>query len=183
MDIQVNITGLKRAKDLTRPRLWRRAISAAMNIRAKAIAKNVPGELKSHYTHKDALGADKAVITPSTADTLRVTLAYPYTTLPLTKFSHTTFVHRPGAIGMKVQVKQGSEYKLVNGKLGYKGFVQKGTVYERLQKATWKSGVRLPYRPLFGPSVAQMVNSPEMQEYFKAQGTGRGLNLDIERFL
>lgn len=69
-----------------------------------------------------------------------------------------------------VMVKRAGGYKVVQGKLGYKGWLHTGLrhaysaqVFERNQQPTWYQGERLPFHRLLGPSISQMVASPEIQ--------------------
>lgn len=73
----------------------------------------------------------------------------------------------------KVVVVKGSPYKLVQGKYGYKGFLQhkKRQIYERKQHPTWYGKIRAPYYPLYGLSISQMARARRVQtNEFKKYG-------------
>lgn len=65
----------------------------------------------------------------------------------------------------EVTIRRGQP-RIVFGKLHYGGFrqrkgenVSKAQIFERLQKATWENGKRLPIRPLYASSLSQMANT------------------------
>ena len=64
----------------------------------------------------------------------------------------------------EVTIRRGQP-RIVFGKLHYGGFrqrrgenVSKSQIFERLQKATWENGKRLPIRPLYAISLSQMAS-------------------------
>lgn len=79
-----------------------------------------------------------------------------------------------------VQIRKKGSMKLVHGKLGYMGWLHTGRrsgqvgyngqtnkfsskIFERNQQATWADGQRLPIHQLFGPSLVQLLKTPEVQ--------------------
>lgn len=84
-------------------------------------------------------------------------------------------------IATYVQIRRGSAPKLVDGTLGFKGWLHTGrkrgtegfygqantfaaNIFERNQQPTWSSGERLPIHRLFGPSISELVQSKEIQQ-------------------
>jgi hypothetical protein len=71
----------------------------------------------------------------------------------------------------EVMIRKGKGWQLVHGKQGFKGWLHTGTkgkfaskIFERNQKATWKGNQRLPVHALWGPSLVQLLRSPEVQK-------------------
>ena len=80
-----------------------------------------------------------------------------------------------------VKIRKRGSWKTVNGKLGFKGWLHTGrkkgeldfygnvgkilsaNIYERDQQPTWENGERLPIHRLFGPSIAQLTQTKEIQ--------------------
>jgi hypothetical protein len=75
------------------------------------------------------------------------------------------------AIRTDVKIRKTGPWKTVEGKLGFKGWLHTGRsssklaahIYERNQRETWAGGQRQPFHRLFGPSIAQLVRSKEVQ--------------------
>jgi len=75
------------------------------------------------------------------------------------------------AIKTEVMVRKAGGWKVVEGKLGFKGWLHTGTkgkfaskIFERNQRATWKGNQRLPVHALWGPSLVQLLHSPEVKK-------------------
>ena len=167
--MNVSITGIDSVvTTLDRWELRRRA-SRSINTRVRELEKGANVRMKQTYTFK---GTASSVTKrqSSTPNTLTASLNYGYQSVPLTRFMYRSIPYAPGAVGIKVKIFRKGAFKEVTGKLGYLGFLQKNSVYERLQQPTWQAGRRLPYRQLFGPSVSQMMSSPELTGYFRNLG-------------
>jgi len=91
-----------------------------------------------------------------------------------------TIVPKTATVSM-VKVRRNSEWKVINGKLGYMGWLHTGRrsgelgyngqvntfsakVFERNQQETWRDNVRQPIHQLFGPSLTQILQTKELQD-------------------
>jgi hypothetical protein len=119
---------------------------------------------------------------------LRYSLQYRSKPVPLTKYKYVenavssdtaryprrmpsgniNWVYKGYALQVKTEIRTNSPKiaKRGKGNYRYKGFLQNGKVYARMQKATWSSfptkfsnGVRAPYVELFGPTLANLAES------------------------
>jgi hypothetical protein len=79
----------------------------------------------------------------------------------------------------EVMIRKGKGWQLVKGKAGpdnkgrpgYMGWLHTGTkgkfaskIFERNQQETWRDNQRLPVHALWGPSLVQLLRSPEVQK-------------------
>lgn len=146
----------------------RERASNSINNRVEDLEDLAPKRMKQIYTFKRST-ASVTSREESTPTSLTASLQYRYQPVPLTHFHYRSIPYAPGAVGVKVKIFRDGPFKFVTGKLGYKGFLQHNTVYERMQQPTWADGKRLPYRQLFGPSVSQMMSSDSMMKYFRSK--------------
>jgi hypothetical protein len=75
------------------------------------------------------------------------------------------------AIRTEVMIRKNKGWMLVHGKQDFMGWLHTGTkgkfaskIFERNQQATWHGNKRLPVHALWGPSLVQLLHSPEVQK-------------------
>lgn len=163
------IFGLEDAIHATSILPVRIAFSFALNQHIKSVERLINKSIKRRFTTtRDP--SKVSSIQKSTKDNLTASVSYVYESHNMMEFAHKlVLVQNPNGsftYSARVRIKSSENFREVRNKYGYKAFSFPGKkfMWARHQQPTWVGKKRAPYSPLYGPSIAAMSRSPEVEE-------------------
>ena len=144
-------------------KVLRRLASSSLNKTLPNLQRDLGKQIRKTYAYQGQFVRDFRQL-KSTPATLNAQLIVDYRPIGLHQYPT-----RYAGVGNPVQVKvlKARGWSEVQGRQGFGAWKMKrdSRLYMRRQHATWAGHrIRAPYKPLYAPAVAQMVNNPAVYE-------------------
>lgn len=225
MELSARVTGLEILNWNNFQEPVTRALKTSLSQAVYGLQRDIATSLKSNFFIPGDPNKQSLIYLGGKAKTYSAQLSYSYKAIPLSmypvkqyrittgnsilrvgrggKFKANQFQRRVvarAAIATYTQIRRRGGMKLVEGKLGFKGWLHTGRraketgyygqtntfaaqIFERNQQETWSGGHRLPIHRLFGPSVMELVMYPETQKAILASKHWQDLETILYRNL